>query len=419
MHGTSQGASVGPTALQEWRAGWRLVISALTAYGSAAVYNFVIGIFIAPLQAEFGWSRGAITGGMMISATLTAICAPFVGRLIDVYGSRRIGIPGMMIYCFAIAMLGTTSGAIWNWWALWVLIACGSVFVKPTVWVAAVSRAFTTSRGLAIAATMTGAGIFAAITPTATTLLINSFGWRGAYFAIGLGLAILNLPLLYFFFGRRRLPVETVSPSLPAAPGFAVRQSMLSRRYLQLGAVSFFVTTAMIGIQVHFVPILTWRGLGPMQAAGVAGLLGIGSIVGRLITGLLLDRFHGAVVGVLAFFLPIIASLLLLLSGGADMLVVGAVAAFIYGSALGAELDVVAYLTSRYFGMRNYGTLFGTLIALVALAAGAGPMIAGIIYDYTGGYSAYLGLAIALFAIGMAAVGTLGRYPEHFDETRT
>lgn len=417
MHMAEQSGTAGPTALQEWSTGWLLVASALVAYGSAAVYSFALGLFIAPLQEEFGWSRGAITGGFLLSATLTAIGAPFVGRLIDIYGSRRIGILGMAIYCFAVAMLGTTSGWIWNWWALWLLIAGGSVFVKPTVWIAAVSRAFTASRGLAIAIAMTGGGIFAAITPTITTLLIDAFGWRGAYFALGAGLAILNLPLLFLFFDRKRATSEDVSKAPPPpATGYSIRPSITSRRYIQLGVLAFFVTVAMIGINVHFVPILVSFEVGRLEAAGIAGLIGIGSIIGRLGTGFFLDRFHGPIVGMVAFSLPIMASALLLFAEGGNMVAFGAIAAFIYGSALGAELDILAYLTSRYFGLKNYGVLFGSLVALVAFASGVGPTTAGILYDITGDYRFFLYLTMASFSLGIFAVGTLGRYPENFNE---
>lgn len=414
MHMAQQSGPIGPPASQEWRTHWLLILSALVAFGSASVYSFALGLFIAPLQAEFGWSRGAISGGMLLSATLTAIGAPFVGRLIDIYGSRKIGLPGMMIYCFAVAMLGTTSGWIWNWWALWLLIATGSVFVKPTVWVAAVSRTFVTSRGLAIAVTMTGGGITAAVTPTVTTLLIDTLGWRGAYFALGAGLALINLPLLFLFFGSR--DAKDASVAAPAAAtGFDVRPSMRSRRYIQLGLIAFLITAAVIGTQVHFVPILTSFGVTRLEAAAAAGLLGIGSIIGRLGTGYFLDRFPGPLVGMLAFFLPITASTLLLLANGANMLVIGGIAAFIYGSALGAELDILAYLAGRYFGLKNYGTLFGTLVALVALAAGAGPTAAGLLYDWTGDYRAFLYVTMALFSLGIIAVGTLGRYPDNFE----
>lgn len=405
-----------PSAAEEWRLGWLLVVAALVAYGTATVYTFSLGLFIAPLQKEFGWSRGMISSGMLVSATLTGFAAPFAGRLIDVYGARRIGLAGMTIYCFAIAMLGSTSASIEHWWALWGLLACGSLFVKPTVWISAISKNFTASRGMALAVTMSGSGIAAALTPSITHALIEHLGWRTAYAALGGGLFVLNMPLIWlFFYDRGRNADGTAVTAAPVLSGFDIKPSMKSRRYLQLGFIAFFMTAAMTGLQVHFVPILSGLNVSRVEAAAAAGLIGIGSVIGRLTTGYLLDRYSGPVVGGVAFLIPVGASLILLFPFGPDAVLVGSVAAFVFGLALGAEVDILAYLTGRYFGNKNYGTLFGTLVGLLALSAGVGPTFAGFVFDISGSYMWFLVTTIAAFALSSLMVSTLGPYPADFE----
>lgn len=407
------------SAREEWRFGWLLVLAALVAYGSATVYTFSLGLFIAPLQKEFGWSRAMISSGILVSATLTGFAAPFAGRLIDIYGARRIGLAGMTIYCFAIAMLGSTSASIEHWWALWGLLACGSLFVKPTVWISAISKNFTASRGMALAVTMSGSGIAAALTPSVVHALIDHLGWRSAYITLGVGLLVLNLPLIWlFFYDRGRNADGTAVTAAPVLSGYDIKPSMMSRRYIQLGFIALIMTSAMTGVQVHFVPILSGLDVSRAEAAAAAGLIGIGSVVGRLTTGYMLDRYFGPIVGCVAFLIPMAASLILLFPVGTDAILVGSVAAFVFGLALGAEVDILAYLTGRYFGNKNYGTLFGTLVGLLALSAGVGPTVAGFVYDVSGSYAWFLGLTMGAFALSALMVSTLGPYPADFEGQR-
>lgn len=406
----------GRTAAEEWRFGWLLVLASLVAYGTATIYTFSLGLFMAPLQKEFGWTRAMISSGMLLAATLTGLAAPFAGRLIDIYGARRIGLAGMTIYCFAIAMLGSTSSSIEHWWALWGLLACGSLFTKPTVWISAITKNFTASRGMALAITMSGSGIAAALAPSVAHALIEHLGWRMAYAALGGGLFVLNMPLIWlFFYDRGRNADGSASTVAPVLAGYDIKPSMMSRRYIQLGVIAFVMTAGITGLQVHFVPILASLGVSRAEAAAAAGLIGIGAIIGRLVTGYMLDRLPGPLVGGVSFLIPVVASLILLFPIGLDAVLAGSIAAFVFGLALGAEIDILAYLTGRYFGNKNYGTLFGTLVGLLALSNGVGPTLAGYLFDISGNYAWFLGLTIGAFALAALMVSTLGPYPADFE----
>ncbi|HBO93706.1 MAG TPA: MFS transporter, partial [Gammaproteobacteria bacterium] len=167
-------------------------------------------------------------------------------------------------------------------------------------------------------------------------------------------------------------------------------------------AGGFFAFTA-IGIVVHFVPILKDSGADPLSAAGVASLIGIFSIVGRLGTGFLLDRLPSHLVGAFAFIIPIFACLLLIYDGSNP--VSQAVAAAIFGLTLGSEVDVIAYLAAKYFGLKNFGALYGALVMALSLGTAFGPLGAGFIYDQYGSYVPFL-VATALM-MGASAVALL------------
>jgi predicted MFS family arabinose efflux permease len=143
-------------------------------------------------------------------------------------------------------------------------------------------------------------------------------------------------------------------------------------------------------------------GLSPQQAGGVAGMLGITIIVGRLCVGALVDRFPAAYVGMSFLILPAIACLLL--THGAPI-----PAALLIGLAAGAEVDLLAYLVSRRFGMRNYGQIYGCQHALFSIGAGIGPVLLGAAHDRMGSYMGALNVDAVMILAGALVIGSLRR----------
>lgn len=403
---------IDPAVREEWRRAWPLPFVSAIGYGVAVAHIYSAGLFIAPLEQEFGWSRAAITAGLTVISVISVVLAPAMGGLIDRVGARRIGIPGMVFYTAALAALSLTGSSLWMWWSLWVVLAFATLMVKATVWTTAVASRFDRSRGLAMAITLCGAGVGSAVLPILTSRLLTEFGWRGAYVALGLILAVVSIPLLLPFFRdakdeRRRRPDPAAAQHV--ASGLSFRAAIRSSQFVKLALVSYLSVTAITGLLVHFVPILTSKGFDRTTAAGIAGLVGIGSMVGRIGTGYLLDRINGSLVGAIGFSLPIVV--LVALGEAAAMPWVAAPAAFLFGLTLGCEVDVLGYLASRHFGMRAFGALFGSMVGLQSLAVGTGPLLAGYIYDTTGGYQAALIGFVPVFIASSMLISTLGRYP--------
>ena len=146
------------------------------------------------------------------------------------------------------------------------------------------------------------------------------------------------------------------------------------------------------------------------MAASIAGVVGLGSIVGRLGMGMVLDRFSGRHVGGLVLLLPILACALLL---SMQLTPVSGVAiGIVIGLALGAEIDIFAFLSARYFGLRNYGLLFGTVAGLISFGAGLGPTYAGFMFDHFQSYNIMLMTLIPMLLISSLLVLSLGREPD-------
>lgn len=398
-----------PDPKSEWRSFWSLPFAAALGYSTSVIHVYSIGPYIGPLQQEFGWSRAQISLGLTVASFISAIfCIP-IGMLVDRVGPRRIGLAGVLVMSASFALLGTATGGTANWVALWTVIAFGTLFVQATVWTSAVASRFETSRGLAFAITLSGASVSATVFPILATWLIGAHGWRAAFAGMAGIWAALVFPLLFLFFrGSRDTGHEARGAAAPSAAlaGVTLSQGLRSPTLYKLLLASALFTFTAIGALVHFVPILTDRGAAPLAAAGIASLIGIFSIIGRLGTGFLLDRFPAHLVGAAAFLLPILASALLLWDGANPLS--QSVAAAVLGLTVGSEVDVIAYLAARHFGLKAFGALYGALIMALSLGTSFGPLAAGAVFDRYGSYSPFLTLAIALMAASALALATLG-----------
>ncbi len=401
------------TAAAEWRGYWFLPAIAALGYATSVIHVYAIGPFIEPLQTEFGWSRAQISFGLTISSFISAVfCIP-LGMLVDRIGPRRIGLLGVLLMTGAFALLGTATGSKTNWAVLWTLLAFATVGVQATVWTSAVNSRFEKSRGLALAITLSGASLSAALFPVLATWLIGNYGWRIGFSGLsGLWIAVVFPFLLLFFRGAQDQRTTTIADRAAAAKlhsGLTVAEGLRSPAlYKLLLAAGLFSFTA-VGTLVHFVPILTGAGTTRLEAAGIAGLIGLFSIIGRLGTGFLLDRFRAQHIGAIAFMLPVIGLSLLVLDAGNPA--VQALAAATIGLTLGAEVDVVAYLAAKYFGLKNFGALYGAMVMALSLGTSFGPLTGGAIFDQFGNYVPFLMLNAVLMTLSAIALLSLGAPP--------
>ncbi|MEY4161058.1 MAG: hypothetical protein RLZZ136_1679 [Pseudomonadota bacterium] len=386
------------------------------ALASTSVYS--LGIFMAPLEAEFGWSRAGIAAGLTINTVLAVITSPFIGIAFDRIGVRLIGTIGVALYCVLFACLAFAGPSIWTWWAMWLLLGCAGMAIKPTVWTTAVSSLFSTSRGLALSVMLCGTGLGSSLTPKVGIYLIEAVGWRRGIIGLAAFWAILVIPPVYLFLTSAKdqqikarvgaLPHS--APEVPALTGVALREGLLSWRYARLALAGFLTSLVIVSFVSSLIPILSDRGFTRDTAANIAALAGISTMVGRLVGGYMLDRTNGNVVGAISVGLAIVPSLLFWLFPGS--LAISSLGGIVLGLILGAELDAVAFLTSRHFGMRHFGVLFGTISGLLALSTGLGPLFVSLIYDHTRSYDLVLIAYIPMCLLAAGLFLSLGQYPQ-------
>ncbi|BFM07508.1 MFS transporter [Halioxenophilus aromaticivorans] len=401
------------SAIEEWKSYWFLPIAGALGYATSVIFVYALGPFIEPIEQEFGWSRQQISFGITIASFTNALLCVPIGMLVDKIGPRKVGLAGILFMGAAFALLGTATGSWSNWVMLWFVVAFAVLWIQATVWTSAVTSRFHHSRGFALAITLSGASLSATIFPLIATWIITHYDWRTGFMAMGIGWAAIVFPCLFFFFRSAKdkpkgnTQTDAVNPA--SLTGLSIKEGLRSGAlYKLLLAGGFFAFTA-IGIIVHYVPILTSYGTPRVEAAGIASLIGIFSIIGRLGTGFLLDRFPGFIVGGCAFLIPIAACALMLIDGSNTLYQM--LAAAIFGLTLGSEVDVIAYLAAKYFGLRNFGALYGALVGALTMGTAFGPLAAGAVFDNYGSYEVFLMLTAVLMGISAVALFTLGTTP--------
>lgn len=405
------------TALQEWRHHWPLVLAASFGFSFFSIMLAATGLFMEPLAREFGWSRTLLSSGPSIATTLTAVLSPFFGALIDRFGSRRVVLPGLVITMLSIASFSMANGSPAQWIVLWVIFGIVAVSIKSTGWTAAILGVFKKSRGLALGLTLSGTAVAQTIVPPIANWLIDTVGWRGTFFWLPLGWGGLTLILCLFFFfdardrsladTARGKPVDQTPP--PVLNGLSPRKAAKDFALWRVGVSNFIVMAMTMGLTIHLFPILTEAGVSRASAAWLTSLAGVAGIIGKLVTGALLDRFRPNWIGGLTLATASLAFLLLLEGVTDPRLIV--VALLINGYAAGTKTQITGFLTASYGGMKHFGVIYGVMAALMALASGIGPLLAGLIYDHAGGYNLFLVAGAVGCALGGLLMMTLPAYP--------
>lgn len=394
----------------EWRRHGSILAPCMAGILLCSVNAYALGVMIGPLEREFGWSRAEISIGPLIISMIALVCAPLVGLVIDRAGPRPVGLFGVVFYCAAVALLSTTTPNIVSWWALWGLIGLASMCVAPMVWTAAINSRFEKNRGMALALALCGTGIGAATIPLLTNTLVSAHGWRAAYVSLAAISCAIVLPIVFFLFRNLKAAPPPARAEKAGGRGQEIRAEMGSPSFLKLAGAALLFAIASCALTSNGVPILLGEGLDRATAAGVAGLIGLGSIAGRLGGGYLLDRIDARKVAAISVLAPVISVSLLLATDGSKPAAMAA--CLVLGLSVGTELDACAYLAARHFGMRNFGTLFGAITGLLLFGNGLAPAIANRVFDVTRSYDIVL---VAIIVLCVAAAGLfllLGKYPQ-------
>ena len=395
-------------------AGWQVAaasgVGVFVSFASLLVYTF--GVFLKPIAEEFGWSREAVSAAFGIAAMTVAVCSPPLGYLLDRNRPQRIIVPGLIVFGCAFASLSLLTAHLWHLYAVFFVFGIVGNATAQMAYSRAVTSWFDVRRGTALALVMSGGAIGAMVLPPIAQALIGALGWRGACLALGAMVVVIGVPTVGAFVRERPRAQSAIAA---AVEGSTVREAAMSRAFWILVAVLFCVSIAQNGAITHIAALLTDRGVPTRGAALAISAMGAASLLGRLTTGWLIDRFFAARV---SFILLAISALGTFVLAGASSLGAGVAAAALIGFGMGGEADITPYLLSRYFGLRSFSMLYGLTWTFYAIAGAIGPVLMGKAFDVTGSYEALLvrlsaaTLAVAALMLLLPRYDVRDRAPE-------
>jgi MFS family permease len=377
--------------------GWRVVLAGFfgVMVSFAAIIPYTFGLYLKPLSASFGWPRESISAAFAIAALTLAAASPGLGYLIDRFGPRKVILPCIIAFSAVFASLAMLTPRLAHFYVVFFLLGLVGNGTAYLGYSRAIATWFSRRRGLAFAVMLAGVGVGAMLLPPITQTLISNYGWRTAFRGIGAIAFIVGFPLAALFVKERRGSVcaERSEMLEPPVTGAFVGEAVRTRIFWILMVTVFLYSIGLNGAVTHLASLLTDRGVSPRQAAWVVSMIGGSGVVGRLATGLLLDRFFGPRVSQIMLLL---ASAGVALLSVARSLSIGLAAAALIGFSLGSEGDVTPYLLSRYFGLRKFSTLYALSWTAFAVGGALGPVFLGRMFDALGSYRP---LTIQLLAV--------------------
>jgi MFS family permease len=388
---------------------WVVAAAAVGLFWGVPITVFSFSAFLKPLMQTFHAGRAAVSLAFTLQLVVGALSSPLAGWLIGRYGARKVILCGTSLFGAMLLFNRVLSTTLLHLYFFYAVLGFTVHGMGPIPYGHVVSHWFDRRRGLALGLMMIGIGSGAMIIPAFAHQLIARYGWHAAYTILGSMVLLISIPVVAAILKEKPQDLG-LSPDgaqlgavLPPAnlAGLSRSEAWRSQTFWILVCAFSLVSVSVQGCLVHVTAMLTDRGMTAQRAAFGASVMGAAVLIGRIGTGYLLDHFFAARLAVLLFGGAAVGIGLLLMSAAPA----GAfVAAFLVGLGLGAEVDMIAYLVSRYFGLRSFAEIYSVVFGAFALAGAFGPLVMGAGFDRTGSYRAPL---IGFLLATVAATGLM------------
>jgi MFS family permease len=402
----------GPEAPRPLFYGW-VVVGALGTilFLSAGLGFYALGVFVTPLESEFGWSRGQISVAMTLSTVVSGLMGPVAGWLLGQWGSRRLLTAAAVVTGAGFAAIGLTP-ALWYLYLAFACMAAGRAGLMMVPASAIVANWFVRRRGLATGVMTAGIGLGGLVMAPAVALLIDAVGWRAAFGVLGGGMIAVALPLTLLIIRQRPSemglapdgdpPGEARASVSPAPlPGLSLRDATRAPAFWAITAALSLVFATQSAILLHVIPYLEGEGIERARAAAVLGAIsGIG-ITGKIGAGYAADRLSPRLVVAAVFVMQACALGLLLAAGEAAGLVLFTA---LFGVSMGSVVALQPLILADYFGLREFASIMGVVTMFGMVISALGPAAAGFIYDAAGSYTIAFTGFLAIDAVAAALV---------------
>lgn len=364
------------------------------------VINGTFGMFLVPVTHALGWSRTEFSIVLLIMAIVGVVGYPISGRLADRYGVRPVALTGNALFALCVAGLALSSQQRWLVYALYAITGLAATLSSCVLLMKPISLWFTRHRGLLFALTGAfGINIGIAIMPFVVAGIMASHGWRAAYVGLGVFTFVVGFPALMLLKDPPTRALGAAAPDMPLA-GLTSREArrlpvfwllMLS---VALGAGSL---SAML---THMVPLLTDRGIPVATAATAFATTALCNASWQIAIGMMLDRSKAPRFAGIFLIVSVIGLILIGATTGLTWLLAGAV---LLGIGSGTEYGLLPCLIPRYFGVRSFSEIYGTIFGFSILVSGFTPILMGVVFDANGNYN----LALVLIAVALICSAVL------------
>ncbi len=400
--------------------GWVMVLVAMVGYfASGPGQSHMFSVFIQPLSNDLGLDQTEISFAYAVATLAAAFGLPYVGRLIDRYGMRRVVLITTTLLGFAAIGFGMVQGLI----MLGLMFGALRFLGQGTMMLSSsnlVAQWFNAKRGFAASLVALGFSASIAVHPPIAQWLIDQVGWRDAWLWLGIMTWVLYLPLVYFLVQNKPEDIDLLPDGAKATgdqtgdqpgdadigltSGQALRTSAFWITALSLSSFSMLVTALFF----YQVSIFQTQGLSEQIAARVFPISAITMVCCMPIFGRMLDRYPTK---------PLFSAAMLLMTGSLMSMVfvhdlpTAVVYAVIFGMNNAAVHALIGYVWPRFFGRKHLGSIQGTAATIMVVGASIGPLPFGATYDATGSYQLAL-LTLAILPIICAIAVLLMRPPD-------
>jgi sugar phosphate permease len=375
-----------------------------------------LSIFAAPMTSHFGWSRTALAGAVSLGGLIGALLAAPLGRLLDNWGARAV-------LCIAVIttgganMLLSLTGSLAMFYVLFCVARTNFSSPFDLGIYGAVNNWFVARRAFAVSIATLAQMLGLVILPLIAQAAILRGGWRAGWLAVGISVLLVGFIPNFLFMVRRpedmgllpdRRSAGQAAQTAPAEVSFTRAEALRTRAYWLLCLFALFAYPVQAGVGLHQAPYLIERGISPAATATIVGTFSFMSGVASFCCGLVPRR------------IPIRTMLmftgLALCAGALAMLRIatatdGYIAAGIFGIGVGGLMTLLPIAWADYYGRGSYGAIRGIALSVQVLAQAVGPLLSGILRDWSGSYAWSLWTFVALSALS-AVAALMARPPQ-------
>ena len=394
---------------------WVVVGAVWVTLAIASGLYFSFPVFFVALVEEFGWSRGATAAAFSISSVVQGVLSPPVGMLVDRLGPRRVMLYGAWVLGVA-CMLSSRIGSLWALYlVVGVLAAAGACAVSWVPTGALIARWFNQRRSSMMGLAFSGMGAGVLVIGPLAQWLIAGYGWRAAYLVLGAGTLAVLVPLIWLGIhdAPAALPRAREAGDAVAAPTSAaddIADALRSRAFWALFFAYMSTPLAVFSVVTHQVAFAVDHGFQRLFVAGIFGLTGLLSVVGRIVFGIAADRIGRAPSATISYGCTALGTLCLLTLELSPHVAALYAYALFFGLGFGARGPIITAIAAQLFPGRRFGVIYGLLSVGNGIGGGIAPWFGGFVHDLTGSYRVAFLIAVS-FCVTGAACFWLARPP--------